>query len=109
MQIVRGTLESPLCVDSELEVQGTVSGSIRVRKPGRLVLRGVCKGHVVLEAGARAELWGIVQGNLINEGGHVSLFGLLEGHAERSGGTTCISADSIVRGGFRPSSPATKP
>lgn len=101
MQIVYGRVESPLVVDGELEVRGTVTGPLHVSKTGAFVLRGVCKGDVVVEPGATAEIWGIVEGNLINRGGSVSLFGLVEGYSQRVGGQTTISCDSVVRQGFR--------
>lgn len=99
MQVVHGRVEAPLLVNSELEVRGTVAGPIGVSASGTFVLRGVCEGDVVVEASGRAEIWGIVQGNLINRGGLVRMFGLVEGHVQRAGGQTSVSADSIVRKG----------
>jgi len=101
MQIIHGRVESPLVVHSELEVRGTVAGSLRVSEAGDFVLRGVCEGDVVIEAGARAEIWGIVEGNLINRGGRVCLFGIVQGYSQRIDGQTSVSCDSVVRKGFR--------
>lgn len=101
MQLIHGRVESPLVVDSELEIRGTVAGPLRVTEQGAFVLRGVCEGDVVIEAGARAELWGIIEGNLINRGGSVSLFGLVYGYSQQLSGQTRVSCDSVVRKGFR--------
>ncbi len=101
MQIIHGRVESPLVVHSDLEVRGTVAGSLRVSETGAFVLRGVCEGDVVIEVGACAEIWGIIEGNLINRGGRVCLFGLVQGYSQRLGGQTNISCDSVVRKGFR--------
>lgn len=102
MQLIHGRVESPLVVDSELEIRGTVAGPLRIAENGAFVLRGVCEGDVVVEAGARAELWGIIEGNLINRGGRVCLFGLVHGYSQSDGGHTSVSCDSVVRKGFRP-------
>lgn len=101
MQVVHGRLEGPLLVDSALEVCGTVVGPLRVTSTGVFVLRGMCEDDVVIDANARAEIWGIVQGNLINRGGKVCMFGLVEGYVQRTSGQTAVSADSIVRKGYR--------
>lgn len=101
MQIVHGRLEAPLVVDSALEVRGTVAGPLRVLASGALVLRGVCEGDVVIDSDAQAQIWGIVQGNLINLGGHVCVFGMIEGYVRQVSGQTVVSPDSIVKQGYR--------
>jgi len=101
MQVVHGRLDAPLFVDSTLEVCGTAAGPLRVGPTGVLVLRGVCEGDVVLDVHARAEIWGIVRGNLINRGGELCVFGIVEGYVQRTSGKTAVSADSIVRKGYR--------
>jgi cytoskeletal protein CcmA (bactofilin family) len=100
MQVVRGTLDAPLCVTDALAVHGTVTGPVRVMSTAELVLRGVCKGDIVVAPGARAEIWGIVEGNVINQGGDVYLSGLVEGYVDRAAGHTDVAPDFRAKRGF---------
>jgi cytoskeletal protein CcmA (bactofilin family) len=98
MQVIAGHIDGPLVVRTALEVRGTVTGQVTVLPDAHLVLRGVCKGNVIISDGARAELWGIVEGDVGNQGGNVSIFGIVEGQLVRGEGETHLSSDSIVRG-----------
>ena len=71
-------------------------GAISVSSAASFVLRGVCERDVVVEPGGRADIWGIVQGNLINRGGQVRVFGMIEGALQRLGGDTYVHAGSLV-------------
>jgi len=101
MQVVRGTLDAPLCVTDALAVHGTVAGPVRVTATAQLVLRGVCRGDLVVEPGARAEIWGIVDGNVINRGGDLRLFGIVTGYVDRAAGHTAVASDFHAKRGFR--------
>jgi hypothetical protein len=65
-----------------------------------LVLRGVCKGDIVVAPGGKAEIWGIVEGNVINQGGDIYLSGHVEGYVDRAAGHTAVAPDFRPRRGF---------
>jgi hypothetical protein len=101
MQIIRGTLDSPLCVTDTLALHGTVAGPVRVMPSAVFVLRGLCKGNVVVAAGAKAEIWGVVEGDVINQGGDILLGGLVEGYVDRAAGHTDLAPGSRIMRDFR--------
>ncbi len=99
MQVIAGQIEAPLTVEGALEVQGIVLGSITVLPAAHLVLRGICRGSVRIAESGVAQLWGIVEGDVSNEGGEVDVFGIVEGAVQGAPSHTRVSSDSIVRGG----------
>jgi hypothetical protein len=101
MQVISGQIEAPLLVSSALEVRGTVAGSVTVQSGADFVLRGVCRGNVRIAYGGRAQLWGVVEGDVVNEGGTVSIWGIVEGVVHGTRATSHVSSDSLVRGGVR--------
>lgn len=102
MQTIRGTIDTPLSVSSSLAIHGLVYGPICIESSGSLVLHGMCESDVVVEAGGKAELWGVIKGNVINRGGDVHVFGIVDGWIARIAGSTAVSNDSLIRGGFAP-------
>lgn len=100
MNVVRGRLEAPQLVAGDLEVRGAVAGCISICTTGRFLLHGVRKGDLWVDVVGQAGIRGIVNGEVINRSGKVSLFGLAEGSGQRLGGQTSVSSESIVRKGF---------
>ena len=99
MQVIRGDFENQLHVTADLSVHGRLRAGARVAPGARLTLRGMSDGDILVERGASAELWGVVQRSILNRGGMVSIFGLVAGDVTTSeNGKTWLSPDSVVRG-----------
>lgn len=97
MQKVHGRIDGPLHVTADLTMVGTIRGGVVVHRGAHFVLRGECRGSVEVEREGRAELWGIVDGDIDNHG-VVSVFGLVRG-AVAGEGATHLVCDSRAEGG----------
>ena len=99
MQVIRGDLTARLHVTEQLSVHGRLHEGAVIASGAHLLLRGISEGDIVVEPGASAELWGVVERSIVNRGGRVSVFGLVAGNVSTSdNGKTYISEDSVVRG-----------
>ena len=71
MQTLQGTIEGPLIVVRDLEVDGIVAGDAIVCADRTLHLRGAITGNLTIEKGAAAIIYGTVGGRICKSGGTV--------------------------------------
>src|SRR5256885_564398 len=96
MQEIRGDLEGPLNVTVDLSVHGRLKAGAIVASGARLILRGISEGDILVQPRGSAELWGVMEGSVVNRGGKVCVFGQVSGDVATSAdGFTSISSDSL--------------
>jgi hypothetical protein len=83
--------EGDLVVSDETCLTGVVTGNITVTATGKLELRGVCCKNLVIDKGGTAKVYGVVNGDVANRGGELSILGVIVGrivtgsaHTEKS-------------------------
>lgn len=57
--------------------RGIVKGDARVRRGSDLEVKGIVSGDLVIEPGCRVLVSGIVSGRVIDQGGDVTLTGII--------------------------------
>lgn len=99
MEINNGRIEGNRTIENELRLLGTMTGSATVAHGAVFELHGTVFGNVVVEEGGTARLYGTVSGDVTNKGGHLDVFGTIEGHLIKSSGTTHLDGNAAVGGG----------
>ncbi|MCI0362686.1 MAG: hypothetical protein L0219_02325 [Phycisphaerales bacterium] len=98
MAIERRKIPPDLVVDNCLDVQGMVSGCIAVRRGGTLHLHGTCGKDLAVEHGGRANVHGTVAGSVLNQGGSVRIYGVVNKDVFTSAGVTHIDPRAVIGG-----------
>ena len=75
MRVVRTDIPGPVILRENACIEGDVRGDLTIPSGVRVVLKGDVLGGVLLCAGAFADIRGVVQGTLHNEGGAYALSG----------------------------------
>ena len=78
-------------------VDGVVEGDATVAPGTRLCLNGMITGNLTIEADAACELRGTVIGSVINIGGELQVFGLIQGSLVRQGGRTTVDSRASIK------------
>lgn len=68
----------PRLVVDDTREESSIIASATVRRGGHLTFRGISDGNIVVEAGGRLTVMGMVRGAVINRGGEVEIRGTVE-------------------------------
>jgi cytoskeletal protein CcmA (bactofilin family) len=96
MRVEQGKLEGSLEVSDELNLQGMATGNVTVVLGGVLILNGMCCGNLLLESGSRVELHGMVLGDVLNRGGELAVYGIVNGSVRTDSGQTFVSPNAKI-------------
>lgn len=95
MEIVGDKIIGPYVLERNIEFRGMATEGMTVKCGVELILRGVVIGDLIVEAGARVEVHGMVGGTVFNEGGNVTIWGMVDRIA---GSSSCtLAPGAIVR------------
>lgn len=84
-------------ITEDIEVSGVLTRHVTVREGATLHLSGVASAGLAVEAGGRALIRGVVNGNVSNQGGRVEVWGIVNGVIHnQSGGRVTVHRDAIV-------------
>jgi autotransporter passenger strand-loop-strand repeat protein len=78
-------------------VDGVIDGDATVAQGTHLCLNGMITGNLTIEADASCELRGTVIGSVINSGGELQVFGLIQGSLVRQGGRTVVDSRASIK------------
>lgn len=106
MEYENGQVSGDLIVERDLTLNGMVTGNILVKSGICLTLNGMCLGELTLEEKSEADVSGIVQGNINNNGGILRVNGVVQGNVTDAGNTT-ISDGAIIQGEIKKVSTST--
>ncbi len=96
MRSERGKIDGDWSVNDDVELHGMVTGAITVDDGGFIRLYGMCCGDFIVHAGGRAAVHGMVKGDVINRGGDVVIYGMVDGVVHEDSGKTTIDATAII-------------
>jgi len=97
MEEFLGKADHDLVVDYELRLRGQINGIVTVGKNGFLVLNGQINGNLIINDDGRCDLHGMVNGNVENNGGVLSVFGIINGSLYKKSGTTHVESKARIR------------
>lgn len=97
MRTINEKYEGNAVLDEDTLLNGMIVGCVSVLNNVTFQLNGMVIGDVILEAGATVHLNGMVNGNVINKGGHIEVFGTINGLLSREGGDTIVDPKAVVR------------
>jgi hypothetical protein len=79
-------------------ISGQIVGTLTVADGGDLTLNGQVTEDLVVQAGGRAEVFGMVLGNVVNRGGEATVYGRVDGRIIDEGGTTVVQPGAMIGG-----------
>jgi len=85
-------------VTTKTTISDQIDGTVTVAKGGMLTLYGRVEEDLIIEMGGRADVYGMVLGDVVNRGGTVVVYGWVGGRVIRQGGETVVSSGAVVKG-----------
>jgi len=96
MRLESGKIEGDFEVNEPFTLNGMVTGNIVVTNGGILQHHGLCLKNVVVRPGGTAKIYGLVNGDAINEGGSLEIHGTVNGGVRTINGATLVTPAAIV-------------
>jgi hypothetical protein len=96
MRVVSNVINDALVVDDEIQINGVATNNIAVVAGGILHLCGICVKDIHVGAGGTAKLMGMVNGNVVNDGGILEVLGTVHGSVSTLRGQTTVSSHAVV-------------
>ena len=84
-------------IQEDTRLNGMVSGAVNIVAGATLWLNGMIVGDVSVEKNARTYIYGMVSGDVINRGGDLEVYGVVNGRVLCMDGKTLIDPNSVVR------------
>ena len=89
-------------IDADLEFHGMVTGNATVIKNVNLILHGMICKSLSVEKDGFAVIYGTISGDLVNKGGRVEVFGMVNGKLIENYGETIIHSGAVINGVKKP-------
>ena len=99
MRVIREKIEGKTVLSEDTELYGMIAGDTRVCENIVLKLHGMVIGKLILETNSVAYLHGMVVGDILNKGGHLEIFGTVNGRVLTENGKTLIDPKASIRNG----------
>src|ERR1035438_1692893 len=99
MVTIRDKVEGNKVFKSDTELFGMVTGSAQVLAGVELKMYGMICGSLTLDQGSSVELRGTVSGDVVNNGGTLSVYGIVYGRVISKSGKTMVDKKAVVTGG----------
>ena len=99
MKELHGKKEEDFAVTEDIRLIGIIVGNVVV-KSGKILdvsQSGLIIGRLNLETGSTVSIRGRLDGNAVNLGGKLEVFGTVNGRIEKKGGSTIIHDEAVVR------------
>jgi cytoskeletal protein CcmA (bactofilin family) len=92
-------IEGSAVFDRDTALHGMVVGNLTVESGVRADIHGVVTGTLVIRPGAIVDVHGKVDGAVLNEGGLVRVFGIVESIADVGNTKTWVDPNALVHSG----------
>lgn len=103
VRIEQGTLTGDTEVRDHLAMYGLALGDLHVLSGGTLDLYGLCQRNLVVQPGAVVRIFGLVNGDVMNNGGSVHVLGTVQGLVTNNRGTVRVEPNAVVAKGVQAS------
>lgn len=95
MQIITHKIKGDVTISENTELLGMIVGNVRVID-SIFELDGTVVGNLILEENCIVNLHGTVNGHVINQGGDLKVFGVINGTLQEIAGQTWIDTSAII-------------
>ena len=95
MTLEHGKVEGDITIRSDFQMHGMFLGKVTVTAGGYLRLHGMATQDLLIESGATVEIHGMAK-NVINNGGHLTIKGMVTGCLTELGGETQVLPGAMV-------------
>ena len=85
-------------VTDDVQLNGLAEGDLVVSSSATLELNGTVIGTVIVKEGGRATISGTIKGGVVNEGGEVTVLGVVDYISDIGGTRTFVDPLAVVRG-----------
>jgi hypothetical protein len=85
-------------VTTKTTISDQIDGTVTVLKGGMVTLYGRVEEDLIVEMGGRADVYGMVLGDVVNRGGTLTVNGWVGGRVIEQGGETVVSPGAVVKG-----------
>lgn len=99
MQTIAHKIDGDVVLEEDTILRGMIAGSVTVPKDTVLHLHGTVTGSVFLQEGSAVFLHGTVAHDVVNDGGHLEIDGIVQGQVVRARGETLIHPVAMIEGG----------
>lgn len=96
MKVIKDKIEQNTAISEDTQLLGMIVGLTTVSKNVIFQIHGMIIGDLILNEGATVYINGIVDGNIANNGGHLEIFGIVNGKINTDIGETIIGPKAIV-------------
>lgn len=94
--VITGKHEGDLILSSDVIVHGMICGNLIVTNGFLAEVRGMVTDHVTVEQGGTLILRGMATEGITNNGGHVEIYGTVNGGVREIAGTTIVAPGAVV-------------
>ncbi len=98
MKTINDSITGNLIISVDTSIQGTIKGSVSVGSDCNLILNGTIAKDLIIEENSKAELNGVVSGNVINNGGSLRVYGVIFGDLYKNAGEVYIDSKAVIKG-----------
>ncbi|MFJ8217670.1 hypothetical protein [Bacillus cereus] len=96
MKVISGKVEQDLVLKEDLRVEGMVVGNVAVETGKTLIVNGMIVGNLHIKEESFVEIHGNVNGDVLNEGGELKVYGTINGRLFRERGRTIVDTKATV-------------
>jgi cytoskeletal protein CcmA (bactofilin family) len=96
LQTENGKIEGDVAVNRDFQLNGMIVGNVSVKQGGRFFLNGMVVGKLTVEEGGHAEVRGMLNGDAMNVGGTLEVYGTVGGEVQGPAASTLIGPNAVV-------------
>jgi hypothetical protein len=97
MRELHGKIESPYVVDEDTSFHGMICGNTIVKDSVTFDVHGMITADLTVEMGGIANIHGMVNGTVYNNGGQVTIWGMVDSLVDARGSMTTVEPGAVIR------------
>ncbi|KIL46946.1 hypothetical protein KP77_25150 [Jeotgalibacillus alimentarius] len=96
MKEIEGKIEDNIEIEEDTVLRGMIVGDVQVIGSAEFILSGMVVGDITLYENTNVYIRGTVSGDVINKGGSLEVYGVIDGKLIKEQGTNLIDKDAII-------------
>jgi cytoskeletal protein CcmA (bactofilin family) len=100
MKEIYDEIEGDVLLNEDTKLHGMFVGMTTVSSGVTLILHGTVTKDLIVEEDSKVMLHGMVIGDVVNNGGHLEVFGMITGKLIRNRGKSIVDPKAVIEGGL---------